>query len=128
MFSSVLSILSLLLIVISSPWWSHSYITSKMNADQGYNYISGFSPEFETYLCSYLIYFTLLLHSHLKSNTLKAKLMSFLPFMTIQYFLYSLHEGLITHPVIQLQKPASPDQGFNVSFTNLLPSSEYSTT
>lgn len=128
MFSNVLSILGLLLIVISSPWWSHSYITSTTNTDQGYNYISGFSPGFETHLSSCLIYFTLLSHSRLKSNTLKAKLISFLPLVPLQYFLYFFHEGLITHPVIQLQKPASPYLGFNVSFTNLLPSSEYSTT
>lgn len=114
---------------VSCPWWSHSCITSTVNADQGYNYILVLSPEFETHFSSYLIYFTLLSHSHLKSNILNAKLITFLPLMPLQYYLfYSLHEGVIVHLVVQLQKPPSPYLGLEVSFTNLLPSSKYSTT
>lgn len=106
MFSSIPSIISLLTVHLLQ--WSHSGITSTVNADQGCNYISVLSPEFEAHVTSYLIilHSYLVSHSHLKSNTLKAKLITFPPPVPPYHYLvyFYLHESLTIHLVLQCRK------------------------
>lgn len=57
------------------------------------------SLEFEAHVSSYLIYYTLISHSHLKSNALKAKLITFHP----------THPSILPLLIFSISMKASPD-------------------